>query len=96
MIDLRTVSDRDLWAELIRRWPGRRIRVPKQVRIPEVEILAAVLAEVDLGGQSQWRACVRVGRVLRLHHSTVWRIVQRRRCQPRCGASRVDPEHGHG
>jgi hypothetical protein len=90
MIDLRAVSDRDLWAELIRRWPGRRIRVPKQVRIPEVEILAAVLDEVGANGRTRWGACVRVARRIRLHPRTVARIVDRRALRP----PRMDPEFG--
>jgi hypothetical protein len=79
-----------LRAELIRLAPGLRIRVPKRTHIPEVEILAAVLVEVDTYGRTRWSACVRVARRIRLHPRTVARIVERRAIRP----PRMDPEFG--
>jgi hypothetical protein len=93
---LRSLPDAALMAELIRRWPGRRLRIPKRAHIPEVEILAAVIHEMDSHGWTQWRACCRVAPTLDLHRGTIWRIVQGRRKQARCRASGVDPEYGHG
>jgi len=83
-----------LRAELIRICPGRRIRIPKREHIPEIDILAAVLGEMDLNQWSQWRACVRVAGRLELHRDTVWKIVQRRRSQARCAHPGQAPEYG--
>jgi hypothetical protein len=78
---------------LIRHCPGWRISVPTHRYIPEVEILAAVLNEMDSTGLSQWRACFLVaGRVDR-KQDTVWKIVQRRRSQARCEPPMMSPEY---
>ena len=86
---LREATDAELMAELIRRWPGRRLRIPKRLHIPEVDILAAVLQEIDANGRTRWNACVRVARRIRLHPRTVARIVDRRAIRP----PRMDPQY---
>ena len=87
---------RKLQTDLVRLCPGQRVRVPKRLRTPEVEILASVLAEMDRDGFSQWGACCRVAYRIGLHRETVWRIVSRRRLQARVSAPVIDPEYGHG
>jgi len=85
-----------LQAELIRRCPGQVLRVPKRRKPPEPEILAAVLAEMDSAGRSQWDACLRVAKRVDLHHWTVWQIVTRRRIQARGEHSGPGPTPRHG
>jgi hypothetical protein len=79
----------ELREELIRLCPGQRLWVPKRPRIPDGEIIALVVLEMQETGRTRWDACCRVGRRTRIHPRTVCRIVTRRYRAPR-----MDPEYG--